>query len=154
MDEQGSLCHTKRERKYHIVFIPLCQRKASYKELPRRLGETFRRPTVAHAVCDPAQVRGLASERVHQGEERDPACAGLRRQEKELCGPALLGAGILRARGRPGRSDGPESTSSSGSIRTNDRTRWGFGKRPQWRSSPQGGAALATPISRFERLTS
>ena len=43
MDEYESLNHTKWDRKYHVVFIPKCRRKALYVELRRYLGEIFRR---------------------------------------------------------------------------------------------------------------
>lgn len=38
-----TLCHTKWECKYHVVFIPKCRRKTLYSELRRHLGEVFRR---------------------------------------------------------------------------------------------------------------
>ena len=43
MDLSESLCHSRWECKYHIVFIPKCRRKALYTELRRHLGEVFRR---------------------------------------------------------------------------------------------------------------
>ena len=43
MDEQQSLNHSKRECKYHVVFIPKCRRKTLYAQLRRYLGEVFRR---------------------------------------------------------------------------------------------------------------
>ena len=42
MDEYESLCHTKWECKYHVVFIPKYRRKALYGELRRHLGSVFR----------------------------------------------------------------------------------------------------------------
>ena len=42
MDEQQSLNHSKRECKYHVVFIPKCRRKTLYAQLRRYLGEVFR----------------------------------------------------------------------------------------------------------------
>ena len=41
MDEYESLSHTKRECKYHVVFIPICRRKTLYEKLRRNLGEIF-----------------------------------------------------------------------------------------------------------------
>ena len=42
MDDHGSLCHTKWECKYHVVFIPKCRRKVLYGQLRRDLGEVLR----------------------------------------------------------------------------------------------------------------
>ena len=39
MDSVKSLCHTKWECKYHVVWIPKYRRKALYGELRRHLGE-------------------------------------------------------------------------------------------------------------------
>jgi len=41
MDDYESLSHTKRECKYHVVFIPKCRRKTLYEKLRRNLGEVF-----------------------------------------------------------------------------------------------------------------
>jgi putative transposase len=43
MDDQESLCHSRWECKYHVVFIPKCRRKVLYGDLRRYLGEVFRR---------------------------------------------------------------------------------------------------------------
>ena len=43
MDDYESLCHTKWECKYHVVFIPKCRRKVLYGHLRDQLGEVFRR---------------------------------------------------------------------------------------------------------------
>ena len=83
MDEYESLSHTKWECKYHVIFIPKYRRKVLYGQLRSHLGEVFRRlagqresriegrasnvRSRAHDDCDPAQVRGLAGHRVHQG---------------------------------------------------------------------------------------
>jgi len=42
MDDYGSLCHTKWECKYHVVFIPKCRRKTLYWKLRQHLGAVFR----------------------------------------------------------------------------------------------------------------
>lgn len=42
MDEFESLSHSRRESKYHVVFIPKCRRKALYARLRRHLGQIFR----------------------------------------------------------------------------------------------------------------
>lgn len=41
MKDIGSLCHTKWECKYHVVFIPKYRRKAMYYELRKYLGAIF-----------------------------------------------------------------------------------------------------------------
>ena len=43
MDKAESLCHTKWDCKYHVVFIPKCRRKVLYDSLRRCLGEVFRK---------------------------------------------------------------------------------------------------------------
>lgn len=42
MDDFQSLCHTKWECKYHVVFIPKCRRKTLYGQLRKHLGEVLR----------------------------------------------------------------------------------------------------------------
>jgi len=41
MPDYGSLCHTKWECKYHVVFIPKYRKKAIYGEIRRQLGEVL-----------------------------------------------------------------------------------------------------------------
>ena len=41
MGEMEGLSHTKWECKYHVVFIPMCQRNQLYGELRRHLGEVL-----------------------------------------------------------------------------------------------------------------
>ena len=43
MNEYKTLCHSKWECKYHIVFIPKCRRKVLYGQLRQHLGEVLRR---------------------------------------------------------------------------------------------------------------
>lgn len=43
MQEYQTLCHSKWECKYHVVFIPKCRRKKLYGALRKELGEVFRR---------------------------------------------------------------------------------------------------------------
>ncbi len=43
MHEYQSLSHTRWDRKYHVVFIPKCRRKALHGELRRHLGEVFKK---------------------------------------------------------------------------------------------------------------
>ncbi len=42
MDDTKSLCHSKWECKYHVVFIPKWRRKTLYVELRNHLGAVFR----------------------------------------------------------------------------------------------------------------
>jgi len=42
MDDSLSLSHTKRDCKYHAVWIPKCRRKALFGGLRKHLGEVFR----------------------------------------------------------------------------------------------------------------
>jgi len=43
MRQTESLCHTRWECKYHVVFIPKYRRKAIFGQIRRELGEVFRR---------------------------------------------------------------------------------------------------------------
>jgi putative transposase len=43
MREYETLCHSKWECKYHVVFIPKCRRKKLYGALRKELGEVLRR---------------------------------------------------------------------------------------------------------------
>ena len=83
MDEYESLetlSHTKWECKYHVVFIPKCRGKTLFGQLRQHLGEVFHRLAAegksdrggsaaagprAHVDLDPAEIRGVASGRVH-----------------------------------------------------------------------------------------
>ena len=120
MDEYQSLSHTRWECKYHVVFIPKCRRKTLYGELRRHLGEVFRKLAVqkeskieeGHLMPDHVQMmisippKYAVSQVIgfHQGQECDPPCSRLWREETQFCGPAFLGEGILRLDGRARRS--------------------------------------------------
>jgi putative transposase len=87
MDHYQSLSHSKWECKYHVVLIPKCRRKVLYRQLRQHLGEVFRKLAslkecrieeghlmadhVHMLLIDPAQVCGVASGGLHQGQERD-----------------------------------------------------------------------------------
>ena len=43
LNEYKTLCHSKWECKYHVVFIPKYRRKVLYGQLRRHLGEVFKR---------------------------------------------------------------------------------------------------------------
>jgi putative transposase len=118
MDDYESLSHSKRECKYHVVFIPKCRRKTLYLELRRHLGDVFRKLAEqkeskieeGHLLLDhvhmfdldPTEVRSVAGDRIYQGKECDTLGSCIRREEAEFCGPALLGEGILRIHSRTG----------------------------------------------------
>ena len=61
----------------------------------------------AHAAVDPAEIRGVAGGRFHQGQERDPHGSGLWRAQTQFLGAAFLGPGILRQHGRARRGSHP-----------------------------------------------
>src|SRR5438093_5104324 len=58
-------------------------------------GRAFDAGSCAHDDCDSAEVRGVASDRVYQGEEGDSLGTGLWREEAEFCGSAFLGPRVL-----------------------------------------------------------
>ena len=170
MNEYGSLSHTSWDCKYHVVFIPKCRRKTLYQELRRHLGEVFRKlalqkeskveeghlmPDHVHnAAVDPAEIRGVAGGRFHQGQERDPHGSGLWRAQTQFRGAAFLGPGILRQHGRARRRSHPRLHPQSREGRSE-----AGADEPLALTSRLGrlqiqGAASATPFCRFERLQS
>ena len=118
MDEYESLNHTKWDCKCHIVFIPKCRRKTLYMQLRQYLGEIFRRLAeqkesrieeghlmpdhVSHDDRHSAEIRGFASGRVYQGQERDPPGAGIRGTPAKFRRTELLGARVFRLDGWAG----------------------------------------------------
>ena len=58
----------------------------------------------AHDDRDPAEIRSVASDRLHQGKERDTLGARVRRKETKFCWSKLLGSGVFRIDRRTGRS--------------------------------------------------
>lgn len=110
MDDYESLSHSKWECKYHIVVIPKCRRKTMYGELRQHLGEVFRRLAMqkecrveeghlmsdhVHMMISTTQIRCVASDRIHQGQERYPFGTGLRGAETQLRRAALLARGYF-----------------------------------------------------------
>jgi putative transposase len=87
MDTRESLNHSVWDCKYHVIFIPKYRQKAQYGELRRYLGEVFRKLAAqqesrieeGHLLSDhvhmlmaiPPKCAGVASHRLHQGEECD-----------------------------------------------------------------------------------
>ena len=118
MDDYESLSHNKWECKYHVVFIPKFRRKTLYVELRRHLGEVFRRlaeqkesrsrmaifwRSRAHVDLDPAEIRRVAGDRVHQRQKRDLPGSRVWREKAQLRRSALLGARVLRIHSWTGR---------------------------------------------------
>ena len=124
MDELESLSHTKWECKYHVVFIPKCRRRALYGELRKHLGEVFRK--LAQQKESRIEEGHLMPDHVHMmiaippkyavsqvvGYIKGKSAIHLARvygeSKTELCGPALLGARILRLDGGSRRAGDPE----------------------------------------------
>ena len=114
MDEYQSLSHTRWECKYHVVFIPKCRRKTLYGELRRHLGEVFRKLAVqkeskieeGHLMPDhvhmmisiPPKYAVSQVIRIHQGQECDPSCSRLWREETQFCGDSTSGRGDTSSR--------------------------------------------------------
>src|SRR6516164_11104765 len=100
MDEYQALSHTTWDCKYHIVFIavpgaaPASRRgvpQAGGAEGVEDRGRALDAGSRAHVDLDTAEVRGVASGGVHQGQERDPSRPCVRGKEAQLCRAALLG---------------------------------------------------------------
>ena len=65
-------------------------------------GRAYDARSRAHDDLDPTEVRSVAGGSVHQGQEHDTSCAGVRREEAELRRIALLGTWVLRFHGGSG----------------------------------------------------
>jgi hypothetical protein len=65
MPDSATLCHTKWDCKYRVVFIPKYRRKALYHALRRYLGEVFRalasEPQVAQRPAERAQFSAIVT---------------------------------------------------------------------------------------------
>lgn len=91
-----------------MVFIPKCRRKSLYETLRPHLCVVFCRlalqkesqileghlmPDHAHnADCDPAEVCGIAGGGLHQGQECNPSCTGVRGVPEKFGWAALQGS--------------------------------------------------------------
>jgi putative transposase len=119
MNEYESLNHTKWECKYHVVFIPKYRRKALYGSLRKHLGSLFRE-LARQRECEIGEGH-LMVDHVHMLLSIPPKysvsqvmgymkgkSANPRREAKELCGAALLGAWVLGIDGRTQRSRCPK----------------------------------------------
>ena len=120
MDVHESLSHTKWDCKYHVVFIPKCRRKTLYQQLRRHLGEVFRSlaqqkesrieeghlmPDHVHMMISIPPICGVPGSWLHQGQERDPFSAVVRREDTEFRRSTFLGPWILRLDRGAGRAD-------------------------------------------------
>ena len=63
MKDYETLCHSRWECKYHVVFIPKCRRKAIYGHLRQYLGEVFR--TLAERKESRIEEGHLMADHVH-----------------------------------------------------------------------------------------
>ena len=92
-----------------MVFLPKCRRKPLYEELRRHLGEVFRK--LAEQKESRIEEGHLLPDHVHMMIAIPPKYAvsqvigfiqGIWREEEEFCGPAFLGARVLRIHGGTG----------------------------------------------------
>lgn len=130
MRDYESLSHTKWNCKYHVVFIPKRRKKVIYGRLRQHLGQIF------HELAGYKQVRivegHLKPDHVHRclsippkyavstvvGYLKGKSAIQIARRfggpGTELHRGELLGAGILRVHGRPGRGHGDRLHPGSG----------------------------------------
>jgi putative transposase len=170
MDDAENLSHTKWECKYHVVFIPKYRRKALYGALRRYLGEVFRR--LAAQKESRIEEGHLMPDHVHMmiaippkyavsqvvGYIKGKSAIHLARvyaeRQRNFVGQHFWARGVLRLHSGSGRSGDPGIHPSPGARRSAlgaDEPVEVMG-HPRW--PDEIGAALATPHSRFERLTS
>lgn len=110
MDRTASLNHSRWECKYHVVFIPKKRRKTLYGALRKHLGEVFHRlarqkesrieggtccRSCAHTDFDSAEVCRVASDWLHQGEERDPRGRVYGEQKRNFVGQHFWARGYF-----------------------------------------------------------
>jgi hypothetical protein len=113
MDEQQSLNinHSKWECEYHVGFIPKCRRKTLYTQLRRHLGRgvpqagrtegkqdrgrAFDARSCPHDDIDPAEIRRVTGDRLHQGEKRDAPRTGIWGDPAEFRRTELLGTRVF-----------------------------------------------------------
>jgi len=170
MDEMESLRHTKWECKYHVVFIPKCRRKTLYRELRQHLGEVFRKLAVqkesrieeGHLLPDHvhrmiaippkyavAQVVGFM-----KGQSALHRARVYGEQKRNFVGQTFLGARVFRVHSGPERGRDSRLHPATGSRGQAFRPDQPVALTGHRQGGPQTvGAALATPLSRFERLT-
>ena len=169
MDEYESLSHTKWECKYHVVFIPKCRRRTLYEQLRQHLGEVFRRLAVQKESR--IEEGHLMSDHVHMMIAIPPKYA-VSQVIGYIKGKSAIH--LVRVYGERKRSFVGQNFWARGCfvstvgrdervireyIRKQERederldqlNLWRWGATVRWYKSC--GAALATPISRFERLT-
>src|SRR5207249_3390658 len=84
---------------------------------------TFDARPCAHDDSDSAEVRGVASDWVYQGQERDSPGTGLRREEAKFCGQHFWARGYFVSTWA-GTRRSYESISGSRSKRTSGWIRW------------------------------
>src|SRR6202050_2629681 len=97
----------------------------------------------SHAFVDPTKIRGVERGRVHQGKERDPSGADVRRTEAQFRGAKLLGArlfceeGWTRRKGDPGihteRREGQPTAGATTPLEVTATFRWPMFAEPRQR---------------------
>ena len=151
-------------------FIPKCRAKdivqrteavsgGGIPTVGRAEGESDRRRTFdarpcAHDDSDSAEVRGVASDWLYQGLRARFIWLGFTAKEAKFCGSAFLGTRVFRVHrgpGRDGRSRVHPEAGARGPAVGSDGSVGMSGSPLRWRNP--SGSALATPKSRFERLT-
>src|SRR5271155_3899746 len=161
MDEYATLNHTTWDCKYHVVFIPKYRRKLLFQELRKPLGEVFRQlaaqkeskveeghllPDHVHMLLSMPPKYAVSRSRVHQGKERDPSGADLRRTKAQLRGAKLLGARLFCEHGRTRRKGDPGVHPESREGRPTARV-----TQPLEVTAPSGGPCSRSRVSVYLR---
>ena len=111
MDDAQSLCHTRWDCKYHIVWIPKCRRKMLFGRIRKHLADLLHslarqkeckileghlQPDHIHIYdIDSTKILRCTGDRFHEGQERNPYCSNVPWSEKELYRHALFGTRLL-----------------------------------------------------------
>ncbi|MCY7387078.1 MAG: IS200/IS605 family transposase [Burkholderiales bacterium] len=169
MDKYESLSHTKWECKYHVVFIPKCRRRTLYGELRRHLGEVFKE--LARQKESRVEEGHLTPDHVHmmlsippkysvsqivgyiKGKSAIHLARAYGEEKRNFVGQHFWARGYFVS------TVGRDETAIREYIRNQEKVdekleqmklcnEW-----PPSRWPKNYGAALATPPSRFERLT-
>ena len=169
MDTFESLSHSVWECKYHVVFIPKCRRKTLYRELRQHLGDVFRK--LATQKESRVEEGHLLPDHVHMmiaippkyavsqviGFIKGKSAIHLARvygeHKRNFVGQHFWARGYFVS--TVGRDEAViREYIRSRRQRTRVWTNWASGAEgPPIRWPKSVGAALATPASRFERLT-
>src|SRR6185436_6428997 len=170
MDEYHALSHTTWECKYHIVFIPKCRRKTLYFELRRHLGEVFHKLAVQKE--SKIEEGHLMPDHVHMLISIPPKYAvsqvvGFIKGKSAIHLARVYGERKQNfvgqhfwARGYFVTTVGRDEYTIREYIRNQEEADARLDQMNLWKRCPRHhsvghefGAALASPFSRFERLT-